>query len=102
MRLVDLDPRWASDRSRHDAFDVLVYAANHHGMGLTFRCPCCPDSGSRLAVFFTNPFDGGQPHQDARTWARTGDTFETLSISPSIDASASGHWHGFITNGEIR
>lgn len=24
-----------------------------------------------------------------------------LTVTPSIDASASGHWHGFITNGEI-
>jgi hypothetical protein len=24
-----------------------------------------------------------------------------LTVRPSIDASASGHWHGFITNGEI-
>lgn len=24
-----------------------------------------------------------------------------LSVTPSIDASAAGHWHGYITNGEI-
>ena len=35
-------------------------------------------------------------------WARTSDDFSTMSVTPSIDASASGHWHGFITNGEIR
>lgn len=34
-------------------------------------------------------------------WQRTGDTFETLSCIPSIDASQSGHWHGFITSGQI-
>lgn len=33
-------------------------------------------------------------------WQRTGDDFETLSCTPSIDASQAGHWHGFITNGE--
>jgi hypothetical protein len=27
---------------------------------------------------------------------------DNLTVTPSIDASASGHWHGFITNGEIR
>lgn len=26
---------------------------------------------------------------------------ETLTVTPSIDASASGHWHGHITNGVI-
>jgi len=28
--------------------------------------------------------------------------FMSLSVTPSIDASASGHWHGFITQGEIK
>lgn len=27
--------------------------------------------------------------------------FETLTLTPSIDASASGHWHGYIRNGQI-
>lgn len=35
-------------------------------------------------------------------WQRQGDTFETLTLAPSIDASRAGHWHGFIQNGEIR
>jgi hypothetical protein len=34
-------------------------------------------------------------------WTRTNDDFATMSITPSIDASQSGHWHGFITNGAI-
>jgi hypothetical protein len=28
--------------------------------------------------------------------------FDEISITPSLDASAAGHWHGFITAGEIR
>lgn len=35
-------------------------------------------------------------------WTRQGDDFDSMSIQPSIDASASGHWHGHITAGEIR
>lgn len=34
-------------------------------------------------------------------WSRTGDDFESMSVTPSLDASASGHWHGFITGGAI-
>jgi hypothetical protein len=34
-------------------------------------------------------------------WNRTGDTFETMTLTPSIDGSGVGHWHGFITNGEV-
>jgi hypothetical protein len=31
-----------------------------------------------------------------------GADFETLTVTPSVDGSAGGLWHGFITNGEIR
>lgn len=34
-------------------------------------------------------------------WNRTSDDFEAMSVTPSIDASASGHWHGFIKSGGI-
>lgn len=27
---------------------------------------------------------------------------DDVTVTPSIDASASGHWHGHITDGEIR
>lgn len=35
-------------------------------------------------------------------WARAGETFETLTLSPSVDASRAGCRHGFVTNGEVR
>lgn len=115
MRLVDLNPRWFAQDGRS-------------GQGIVFDCPHCPGSKTTLAVAFKNPFDGGLPiplHTeelyrlidpaywlgDARHmevvppgvhWTRDGDTFGTLSITPSVDASASGHWHGYITNGEVR
>lgn len=28
-------------------------------------------------------------------------SFDTLTVTPSLDGSAGGNWHGFITNGEI-
>lgn len=34
-------------------------------------------------------------------WNATGDTFEELTLTPSIDASKAGHWHGSVTDGEI-
>ena len=34
-------------------------------------------------------------------WSFEGNNFETMSVMPSLDFSASGNWHGFITNGEI-
>lgn len=94
MRLVDLDPAW------------LVTTAQRDGMGISFKCPCGkPGCDTYIGVLFVNPVDGGPPappEVDPRTrWLRTGETFDTLTIAPSIDASASGHWHGFIRNGNI-
>jgi hypothetical protein len=34
-------------------------------------------------------------------WNFIGNDFSTLTVTSSIDASRSGDWHGFITNGEI-
>lgn len=110
MKLTDLDPRWAVDA------DIVIGGVVRHyegrtGMAVSFECPHCvrreQETGSkevcRLAVWFANPIDGLLPTDDAKTlWRRTGDTFETLTLSPSIDASSDGHWHGFIANGEIR
>jgi hypothetical protein len=104
MKLTDLEPRWACDA------DIVIggivqHFENRHGMAVSFECPCCRDTprATRLAVWFANPIDDLPPTDDASTlWQRSGDTFETLSLSPSIDASKHGHWHGHISNGEIR
>jgi hypothetical protein len=87
--------------------------------GVTFLCPHCRQR--RLGIQFANPV-GGQATppmtqkekrlhiHELRTfdigmstvWQRTGETFDDLTLSPSVDASASGHWHGHVTNGEVK
>jgi len=42
------------------------------------------------------------PMKSDACWTMSSNTFDAMTVTPSIDASASGHWHGFITNGEIR
>jgi hypothetical protein len=42
------------------------------------------------------------PCNETTCWIFSGSDFETLSVTPSIDASKSGCWHGFITNGVIQ
>lgn len=87
MRLSELEPRWWSD------------GESRHGMGISFLCPHCRTE--MLSVAFANPIDGGAPYElpTAKLWQRTGDTFDTLTLSPSVDASHYGHWHGHVTNG---
>ena len=75
------------------------------GMGLTFDCPCCLGTAkaTRLTAFLANPIDGGLTSDDGGPlWTRSGETFDNLTLTPSVDVSQFGHWHGFITNGEIR
>lgn len=97
MRLTDLEPRWYDGRSGER-------------QGITFECPHCPDSGQRLAVAVhldgTNlDPDPDHPQQWAageHVWTIAGGSgFDDLSLTPSVDASGYGHWHGYITDGAI-
>lgn len=68
--------------------------------GIEFDCPTCKKE--RIWVPFSPTLKGEiiEPTPNRAIWNRTGDTFETLTLTPSIDYNKS-HWHGFITNGEV-
>lgn len=78
--------------------------------GISFLCPHC--HSTRLAVFFVPPIDpegwgavilGGGYVEGQKKWTREGgETFENLSLTPSIDFSRHGHWHGHVVAGEVR
>lgn len=103
MKLTDLNPAFVgSGGAGISNKDGPV--PERQGVGLAFDCPC--GCGTRAYVSFTNPMDGKPPPHRARAeprWDRTGDTFETLTLSPSILRSGpdSCGWHGYITNGAI-
>lgn len=97
MRLTDFAPEWIMQKKARV-------------VGVRFSCPHCRET--QLSVLFLNPPDGGpsQP-EDAEfpgnnwghRWARSGLTFDDLTLHPSIDASGSGgHWHGHVIDGELR
>jgi hypothetical protein len=112
MNLADLEPRWIGLNG--SMWGKIGATAK---FGVSFLCPHC--RSKRIAVMFKpaidpdrinelSPWampDAPNPNTGAAKsvnwWARTGDTFANLSLSPSIDASSSGHWHGFITNGVL-
>lgn len=109
MRLTELDPRWLT------ADGAIV--------GMTFLCPCCKKD--RLTCFTRAtpfreqvkimhaalnsepededdwPIDWVPSNAQAKWELSNTDDFSTLTVHPSIDASASGNWHGFIRNGEV-
>lgn len=112
MRLTDLNPKWVAEEGRS-------------GQALLFQCPHCKKAYLFVAV--ANPLDGGSPMQLHKYdilypilekafggsdkiptvippgvhWTRIGESFENVSITPSVDASASRHWHGYVTDGSI-
>lgn len=109
--LIELEPAW-----------IVESENDQRKVGLKFLCPChsCHGWNITLAIRFVNPIGGGPPsvdragligNNDGKRWTRSGDTFETLTISPSIDATldAAGnplppnrkHWHGMIANGHV-
>lgn len=95
MLLTELNPRWI----------------NYNGskLGITFDCPHC--KAVRLGVAFHHL--GNEQMDDScilatspneKIWTETNpapDTFDNITLTPSIDCSAAGHWHGFITNGIV-
>lgn len=106
MRLSDLEPRWI------------------HPNLFVFRCPHCREvllscKNMEMTIkqqreIFEKEFgdEWNQlivPCKPEQSWLISGsvpiDTraafIMDLTVAPSIDASAAGHWHGNITNGEI-
>lgn len=116
MKLIDLDPRWLLRDGKR--------------VGFIFKSPlpdkrewwqsCFPvptprmeqndffnaaladlSDGSNADYLFTKV----QGCKEECGWAIAGGienaSFETMSVTPSLDGSAGGLWHGHITNGEI-
>lgn len=98
MKLTDLEPRWI------------------HANVFIFKCPhCLKDllSCKNVVMSSKEQYDLFEkaigenwnmivvPCKESMAWEFTGSDFATMTVKPSLDASASGHWHGCITNGEI-
>lgn len=89
MRLVELEPEW-------------VGVANGPAQaGVKFRCPCVPNCEGCVVIMFDKALDGS-PVPSQLTWARAGDSFENLTLRPSIRTTHINTWHGFLTDGELR
>jgi hypothetical protein len=74
--------------------EFLVYDGGRK-LGVAIRCPHC---GMRFSAWFKNPIGGGEPGGRVQ-WDRTGETLETLSLSPSF--MFFGHCHSWIRDGQV-
>jgi hypothetical protein len=89
-RLVDCNPRWiiSFDPRRVEPVDGASKWVEevHPPSGIHFDCPE-GHQGCSHAIPFTPSLDGGPAaswYTNGAIWQRTGDTFETLTLSPSI------------------
>jgi hypothetical protein len=104
MRLVDLNPQWLDSGGEGVTRADGSPAPLQRGAAIALDCPCGNhDEEHRLYVPFAVALDGTPGGYGERGWQRTGDTFETLTLRPSIlrMGSDSCGWHGFITDGEV-
>lgn len=117
MRLADLDPRWLLKDGRRIG---LIFLSPTGPWGYTpwrqtcffeqtpFReqCEAVWDACDDLKRPAQQHFGKFQTCDQQCAWTVAGGvesaTFDTLTITPSIDGSQAGLWHGFITNGEAR
>jgi hypothetical protein len=85
VSLLSLDPRWIE----HD----------EHYIGIAFTCPFekCPSvAGDKHTIGAYWAYPG------KNNWKKTGETFENLTLEPSIDGSPMGcSFHGHIINGKV-
>ena len=113
MKLTELEPKWTVTHEYGEYDETIKANPKRHGMGIIFRCPVC--GNHRIGVMFSNPIDGLPAGFGIdRLWKRDGKTFDTLTITPSInvqDGIMKGTlnpnpimarcWHGNVTGGYV-
>ncbi len=98
MKLTELNPKFIQHGGDGIYRDGKP-CPSEEGVGIILNCPCgCEEE---LYVPFSNPLDENLGAKYQKGWKRTGDTFETLTLEPSIQRRTACKWHGYIRNGEI-
>ena len=107
MKLIELEPRWITP-------NLFVFLCPHC-RNVLLTCRNIPMSRQEQHELYENEFGEDWntlvvPSKPEAVWSISGSVptdikaafITDLTVTPSIDASASGHWHGNITNGEIK
>lgn len=124
MQIVDLDPRWLTFEGRRVGFifrcplpakrdwwqtcftEKFFMFKGRDGQYRYLNKAYSPDSQCGIVADCSpeakERFQGCNPDHG---WSVQGGidavTFETMTVTPSLDGSAGGLWHGFITDGQI-
>lgn len=109
MRLLDLDPQWIVENGRRVGFTFVSPKGTSGGKRVE-RQSCFADPPAirtQLEMFEQLHGENAivQPCNPRAKWNIAGGIdaadFASISVTPSLDGSAGGLWHGYITNGQI-
>jgi hypothetical protein len=115
MKLTELEPFFIGEYQTKDSGVSYRQLASVDGaQGILFICPKCGNHS--ILCWFKNPRNAPLVPDEAfprpGRWTLTGDTFDVLTLSPSIDLSVIDennpksesrcYWHGFVENGDVR
>ncbi|MCF6120913.1 hypothetical protein L2449_29230 [Mesorhizobium muleiense] len=109
MKLTDLSPRWIMKDGKRIGF---IFQSPTKRDGTIRQYQSCfetpPPHKEQFAIFNEMEQYGATLIQGCNPKARwriaggiDNASFETMSVTPSLDGSPGGLWHGFITNGQI-
>lgn len=113
MRLIDLDPRWLVKDGQRVGF---IFMSPTQGDAMWMACfenpPGRREQWALFGAAFPRDYRNSKGYDlmvqgmaPTSHWQIAGGieaaSFETMTVTPSLDGSAAGNWHGFITNGEI-
>lgn len=111
MKLTDLEPRWLKRGETRVGFafrspihlgrqpaqiQTCFFSPTPSRDQYDFEGPLEAIYGEDASIQFCEPACGWTP-----TPAVAQASFETISVTPSLDGSRGGNWHGYITNGQI-
>ena len=103
MKLADLNPTFfdygGEGVTKADGSPV----PRRSGVGMIFDCPC-GKCGVQAQVEFSLALDGEPWRPKTPTWTRMGDSFDTMTLSPSIHRAerlGGCGWHGWVRNGNV-
>lgn len=103
MKLLELNPVWIEKDGKRIGFTFISPANPQYRQSCFIKTP---PSRKQWALFAAQSFKKDvQGCREGTGWNIEGGIdnadFSTITITPSLDGSAGGLWHGFIRGGEI-
>jgi hypothetical protein len=99
MKLTELDPAWLERDGKRVGF-VMRSPKDRSWWQIVVSEPMDRREQWELAKAANDGDSALQAAGPGVAWSIAGE-FENLTVTPSVDGSRGGLWHGFITNGEI-